>query len=192
MERTKARSAAILSLVAALALPTRAHADAVPPAPTSCPPETHGITGHAGTGCAPDTCPLGSQGGVCAGGRPCCLMEVCSTADRNSCVPGQGCVEVRMCVAPGIIRTAGGSGRSFREAVSYVNEDKGCAAGSTQEIVATCMTKTTSGMSAPGRRRGGGICSIDLDGAGDSPALPLAAVGIVCLGAWARRRKPRC
>ncbi|HVK65563.1 MAG TPA: hypothetical protein VM694_13865, partial [Polyangium sp.] len=81
--------------------------------------------------------------------------------------------------------------REWREAVSYVNEDKGCAAGSTQEIVATCMTKTTSAVSAPGRRRGGGICSIELD-ASDSPALPLAAFGIVCLGAWARRRKPRC
>ncbi|MDI1429298.1 hypothetical protein [Polyangium sorediatum] len=193
MERTKARSAALLSLVAALALPTPARADAVPPPPTSCPSETHGITGHAGTGCAPDTCPLGSNPAVCdASARPCCLMEVCSPRDARSCAPGQACVEVRMCVAPGVIPMRGHRVGEWREAVSYVNEDKGCAPGSTQEIVATCMTKTTSAVSAPGRRRGGGICSMGLDGAGESPALPLAAGGMVCLGVWARRRKARC
>lgn len=192
MERTKVRSAALLALVAALALPSRALADAVPPAPTSCPAGTHGITGHAGTGCAPDHCPVtGSVGGVCAGGRPCCLIEVCNARDRNPCGPGQECVEVRACVAPGVIRTPG-SGRSFREAVSHVNEDKGCLTpGSTQEIVGTCMAKSSTSVSAPGRRRGP-ICSVDLDGTGDCPALPLAAAAMVCLGAWARRRKPRC
>ncbi|MDI1446493.1 hypothetical protein [Polyangium sp. 6x1] len=190
MERTKARSTAILSLVAALALPSWARADAVPPPPTSCPSETHGITGHAGTGCAPDTCPLGSEPAVCdAGARPCCIMKACR--DARSCQPGEGCVEVRMCVAPGVISMRGHQIGEWREAVSYVNEDKGCAPGSTQEIVATCMTKTTSAVSAPGRRRGA-ACSCDLGASGDAPALPLAAGGMVCLGAWARRRKPRC
>ena len=95
-----------------------------------------------------------------------------------------------MCVAPGVIKSAGGSFGSYREAVSYVNEDKGCAPGSTQEIVATCMTKTTSGLSAPGRRRGA-ACSCDLGASGESPAPALAAFGMVCLGAWARRRRSR-
>ena len=190
MKRKKARASAILSLVAALVLPSRARADAVPPAPTSCPSGTHGVTGHAGTGCAPDACPSGSEGAVCDGGtRPCCLMDLCSTRDARSCAPGEGCVEVRMCVAPGVVKTPVGR-RSFREAVSYVNEDKGCGPGSTQEIVATCMTKTTSGVSAPGRRRGAG-CSCDLGATGEPPALPIAAFATVCLGVWARRRAAR-
>ncbi|MRG95264.1 hypothetical protein [Polyangium spumosum] len=187
MERKKARWAAMLSLVAALVLPSRARADAVPPAPTSCPSGTHGITGHLGAGCAPDHCPTGSEPAVCDGGaRPCCLMELCNMRDGRSCAPN-ACAEVRMCVAPGVIRTPG-SGASHREAVSYVNEDKGCAPGSTQEIVATCL-KTTSATSAPGRR--GAICSCDL-GANEPGALPLAAGVMVCLFAWARRREARC
>ncbi|WP_441286135.1 hypothetical protein ACSRUE_27235 [Sorangium sp. KYC3313] len=191
MDGEKAHAAAILSLVAALAQPSRALADVVPPPPTSCPAGTHGVTGHAGAGCAPDTCPNGAEGAVCAGGRPCCLMDLCSTRDATSCAPGESCVEVRMCVAPGVIKTPVGQ-RSYREAVSYVNEDKGCAPGSTQAIVATCMTTTTAAASAPGRRRGAG-CSCDLGGAHEAPALPLSAGVMVCLvGAWARRCKVRC
>lgn len=95
-----------------------------------------------------------------------------------------------MCVAPGVVKTPG-SRRSHQEAVSYVNEDKGCAPGSTQEIVATCMTKTTAGASAPGRRRGA-ACSCDLGANGESPALPLAAFVMVCLGTWARKGRARC
>ena len=190
MARKRAHAAAILSLLAALALPLRARADAVPPAPTSCPGGTHGVTGHAGTGCAPDTCPLGAEGAVCAGGRPCCMMDLCSTRDASSCAPGKSCVEVRMCVAPGVIEDPSGQ-RRYREAVSYVDEDKGCAPGSTQEIVATCVTKTTSAVSASGRRRGAG-CSCDLGRASGPYAPPLAAGVVVCLGVWARRCKVRC
>ncbi|XXY53411.1 hypothetical protein WME91_19970 [Sorangium sp. So ce269] len=68
MERKKACAAALLSLVAAFSLPPGGVADAVAPAPTSCPGGTHGVTGHAGTGCAPNACPHGAAGVlVCLG-----------------------------------------------------------------------------------------------------------------------------
>ena len=112
-----ARRGPFALLLVALALvgsPEPARADAVPPPPASCPPQTHPVTGYhgtpgtpgtpgtsgtSGTGCAPDHCPVGSEGGVCSGGRPCCLMPLCD--GRAACPMGQTCAEVRICAVPG-------------------------------------------------------------------------------------------
>jgi len=189
-------TAALIALfVTTLALPA-ALADAVPPPPTSCPADTHPVTGHAGTGCAPDNCPLGSNGSVCAGGRPCCLMPLCGGREDPACGAGQACERVRICAAPDIIRSAGGSARRYREAVSYVNEDKGCAPGSTQAVVAACIASSAAGSSpkasAPGRRRA--ACSCDLGATGPSPAAPAAplALGLLALRRRAKRKLARC
>lgn len=57
----------MLSVVAALARPSRALAGAVPPAPTSCPGGTHGVTGHAGAASQPPALPLAAGVMVCLG-----------------------------------------------------------------------------------------------------------------------------
>jgi len=162
-------------------------ADAVSPPPSSCPPNTHPVTGHEGTGCAPDHCPLGSEGGICAGGRGCCKVPLC-TRGIDTCNPGQACTEVRLCVTPGKFPSRRWSGRFSQEATGYCGESTGCPAGSTCEIVATCITSSTGAISLPGRRTA--ACSCDLS-AGDSlSSLPFFA-GACALALGARRRRDR-
>lgn len=176
------RAPLALLLLALLASPLPARADHVPPPPSSCPKDTHPVTGHMGTGCAPDHCPVGSEGGICSGGRPCCQMPLCGGGRDPSCGMGRTCAEVRICATPG--KTISVSGQSFREATGYCGESTGCPAGSTCEIVATCITSSGGSVKTPGSRRA--ACSCGVVGAPE-PA-PLAPPLLALLAALARRR----
>jgi len=71
-----------------------ARADAVPPAPDSCPPGQVGVTGHQGPACvpeAPDDCAPGYHGQV--GGK--CVLAACSS--DASCEPDERCMQVDTC-----------------------------------------------------------------------------------------------
>jgi hypothetical protein len=71
-----------------------ARADAVPPAPDSCPRGQVGVTSHAGPECvpeAPTNCAPGYRGRV--GGT--CVLAACSNHDN--CVAGERCMQVDTC-----------------------------------------------------------------------------------------------
>src|SRR5262249_17088640 len=131
-------------------------------------------------GCVPDHCPLGSEGGMC-NGHPCCRTVVCSP--RDPCAAGSTCAEVRLCVVPGGGRSLH-SRSTVREVVGYVDEDKGCAAGSVQEIIHACPPASPAG--APPSRRGLTACGCDLA----APSAPWAFSPLVlALAALVARRR---
>jgi hypothetical protein len=84
-------------VLTAIAAPSSALADAVPPPPTDCPRGEIGVTSHGGPSCvkeAPKDCPTGWRGTL--GGT--CTLAPCDT-DAN-CQEGEACVEHAICLAP--------------------------------------------------------------------------------------------
>lgn len=188
MQNLLSQAALALSLGFSIVLcSTQANADAVPAPPSSCPKDTHPVTRHTGTGCAPDSCPVGSEGHVCAGGRPCCLIPLCGEPRDPPCATGHACTEVRICAKPGKTMSAAGAGRSYREATGYCGETTGCPPGSTCEIVPTCIMSSYGGISAPSRRRAACSCSM-LDHTSDGAPLAISAL---CVTAILVRRRNR-
>ncbi len=88
------RFASVTVIALSVFAPGAAHADAVPPAPKSCPPGQVGVTSHSGPACvpeAPKNCAPGYRGRI--GGD--CVLATCRGDDN--CEAGEGCVLVDTC-----------------------------------------------------------------------------------------------
>jgi len=127
-----------ITLVGLLFAPSFAFADVVAGKPTSCPSGSHLVTNHNGSDCAPDTCPPGSQPNLCDG-HGCCKVELCRVPE-GACDDGLTCNITRLCATPA--RKAPND--RYREITGSCDNGSKCAAGSTCEVIASCVPKKSA------------------------------------------------
>ena len=167
------REAAVMAILTFTLLPvTRALADAVPPAPSNCPPGTRGMTNHVFQGCAPANC---NTDATCASGETCTAYPMCArrwTSDSSR-------------------------GASYSAVADGPCKEGKCKEGFTCETKPVCVPKdwtptsaptppTPSAKSLPTTTKPNS-CGCRTPGGDDAP-WGAAALG-VALGAFAGRRR---